>query len=66
MEIYIEDGKGGVRLYDRAAEGSDYYVMCTPRNKAVQVRSSWTTTLSRQLCRCIIKMLCDVVKSHEN
>ena len=38
MDIYIEDGKGGCRLYDRAAEGSDYYVMCTPRNKAVQVK----------------------------
>ncbi len=38
MEIYLEDGKGGVRLYDRAAEGSDYYVMCIPLNKAVQVK----------------------------
>ena len=38
MDIYLEDGKGGVRLYDRAAEGSDYYDMCTPRNKAVQVK----------------------------
>ncbi|MFR9543688.1 MAG: hypothetical protein SNJ29_06780 [Rikenellaceae bacterium] len=38
MDIYLEDGNGGFRLYDRAAEGSDYYVMCTPRNKAVQVK----------------------------
>ncbi len=38
MEWYVEDGKGGFKLYDRAAEGNDYYVMCTPRNKAVQVK----------------------------
>ncbi|MFR9543847.1 MAG: hypothetical protein SNJ29_14565 [Rikenellaceae bacterium] len=38
MEIYLEDGTGGFRLYDRAAEGSYYYVMCTPPHKALQVR----------------------------
>ncbi|MFR9578277.1 MAG: hypothetical protein SNG45_05455 [Rikenellaceae bacterium] len=38
MEIYLENGKDGYRFYDRAAEGSYYYVMCIPPNKAVQVK----------------------------
>lgn len=38
METYIEDGKGGVSLYDPANEGSYWYVMQTPRNKALKVK----------------------------
>ncbi len=39
MDINIEDSKGGVKLYDRVAEGSYYYVMCTPPSRALQVKN---------------------------
>ncbi len=38
MELYVEDGKGGVKVYDPANDGGYYYVMCTPPNKALQVK----------------------------
>lgn len=38
MEWYVEDGKGGVIAYDPATEGSYYYVLRTPRNKALRVK----------------------------
>ncbi|MFR9592707.1 MAG: transcription termination/antitermination NusG family protein [Rikenellaceae bacterium] len=39
MELYVEDGKGGVSLYDPATVGSYWYVMQTPRNKALRVKT---------------------------
>ncbi len=38
MELHVEDGKGGVKVYDPANDGGYYYVMYTPRHKVVQVK----------------------------
>ncbi|MFI3306601.1 MAG: transcription termination/antitermination NusG family protein [Rikenellaceae bacterium] len=38
MDIYLEGGKSGFRLYDQTAEGSYYYVMSTPPHKTLQVK----------------------------
>lgn len=38
MEWYVEDGKGGAIAYDPATEGGYYYVLRTPRNKALRVK----------------------------
>ncbi len=38
MEWYVEDGKGRVIAYDPATEGNYYYVLRTPRNKALRVK----------------------------
>lgn len=38
MEVYLGDGSGGFKPYNAAVEGGYYYVMTTPRNKALKVK----------------------------
>ncbi len=38
MEVFLENGNGGFKLFDPVIEGSYYYVMSTPRNKALKVK----------------------------
>lgn len=39
MDIFVEDCRGGVQLYEPEAEGGYWYVMQTPRNKALRVKT---------------------------